>query len=262
VVRVEIPSIEEAAEKYIADAEARNLKPESLKKVREAIERLFLGFCAKRGYRLLKQLGVDSIREFRNSLVKRYAASTTRTRLGYVRSFLRFSHASGWMSANPAVAVKAPRSHRSPTLPFEEAEVEDMLAAADTFATYGKYGAGNRRRVRAMILLLRYSGLRISDASTLERSRLEGTKLFLYTQKTGTPVRVPLPQHVVGALHASPSDDPRYFFWNGQCRRTSAVKILGNDFQNSFQEGGCGERAHSSLPRHVCRPTAREGRTD
>jgi hypothetical protein len=33
-----------------------------------------------------------------------------------------------------------------PTLPFEEAEVEDMLAAADTFSANGKYGAGNRRR--------------------------------------------------------------------------------------------------------------------
>jgi integrase/recombinase XerD len=157
--------------------------------------------------------------------VKRYVATSAQTRLGYVRSFLRFCQASGWMSANPAVAVKAPRSQSPPTLPFDEAEVESMLAAADTVVTYGRYGAGNRKRVRAMILLLRYSGLRISDASTLERSRLEGMKLFLYTQKTGTPVRVPLPQHVVDALHESRSDDPRYFFWNGRCRRTSAVKI-------------------------------------
>jgi integrase/recombinase XerD len=111
-----------------------------------------------------------------------------------------------------------------------------MLAAADTFATYGKYGAGNRKRVRAMVLLLRYSGLRISDASTLERSRLEGTKLFLYTQKTGTPVRVPLPQHVVDALHESPSDDPRYFFWNGRCRRTSTVKIWETTFRTVFEK--------------------------
>ena len=132
--------------------------------------------------------------------------------------------------------VKAPRSQSVPTLPFDEAEIEAMLAAADTFATFGRYGAGNRKRVRAMILLLRYSGLRISDASTLERSRLEGTKLFLYTQKTGTPVRVPLPQHVVDALHASPSDDPRYFFWNGQCRRTFAVKIWETTFKTVFKK--------------------------
>ncbi len=34
-----------------------------------------------------------------------------------------------------------------------------MLAAAVTFVTYRLYGAGNRKRVKARILLLRYSGL-------------------------------------------------------------------------------------------------------
>jgi hypothetical protein len=29
-----------------------------------------------------------------------------------------------------------------PTLPFEKAEVEKMLAAADTFSANGEYGAG------------------------------------------------------------------------------------------------------------------------
>jgi site-specific recombinase XerD len=236
VVRVEIPTIKEAVDKYIADGEARNLNAESIKKMRDAVDRLFLGFCTKQGYRLLKQLGVDELREFRNSLVKKYAASSSQTRLEYVRGFLRFCQASGWISANPALAVKPPRSDSSPTLPFDEADIDTMLAAADTFTVKGNFGAGNRRRVRAMILLLRYSGLRISDASTLERSRLKGTKLFLYTQKTGTPVRVPLPQKVVDALHESPSDDAKYFFWNGRCLRTSTVKIWETTFKTVFEK--------------------------
>ncbi len=49
----------------------------------------------------------------------------------------------------------------------------------------------------AMILLLRYSGLRIQDAACLERTRLKDDKLFLYQQKTGTPVYCPLPQDIV-----------------------------------------------------------------
>jgi hypothetical protein len=74
-------------------------------------------------------------------------------------------------SANPALSVKPPKSNSSPTLPFEEEAIQRMLAAADTFTVKGNFGA-NRKRVRAMILLLRYLGLRISDASTLERSRV------------------------------------------------------------------------------------------
>ena len=148
VVRAEIPTIKVAVEKYIADGEARNLNAESSS---DAVERLFLGFCTRQGYRVLKQLGVDELREFRNSLAKKYAASSAQTRLEYVRGFLRFCQASGWISANPALAVKPPRSDSSPTLPFDEADIETMLAAADTFTVKGNFGAGNRKRVRAMI---------------------------------------------------------------------------------------------------------------
>jgi integrase/recombinase XerD len=236
VVRAEIPTLKEAVQKFVADGEARNLNAESLKKMRDAVERLFLGFCTKQGYRLLKQLGVDEVREFRNSLMKKYAASSAQTRLEYVRGFLRFCHGSGWISSNPALSVKPPKSDSSPTLPFEEAQIVKMLKAANTFTTNGNFRAGNRKRVRAMVLLLRYSGLRISDASTLERSRLNGTKLFIYTQKTGTPVWVPLPQRVVDAVNESPSDDPKYFFWNGRCLRTSAVKIWETTFKTVFEK--------------------------
>jgi integrase len=242
VVRTQTPTIQEAVEKFVADGRARNLRVESVKKLQDAVERLFLSFCSKKGYRLLKHLGVDEIREFRNELIKRYAASSTQTRLEYLRSFLRFCQSSGWILTNPALAVKPPRSDSHPTLPFDESEVDRMLAAARAFTTRGYFGGGKRARVEAMILLLRYSGLRISDASTLERSRLQGTKLFLYTQKTGTPVRIPLPQRVVDALLASPSEDPAYFFWNGCCLRTSTVKIWETTFRTVFEkaeiEGG------------------------
>ena len=78
--------------------------------------------------------------------------------------------------------------------------------------------------------------MRISDACTLERSRLNGTKLFLYTQKTAAPcVGSRYPKHVVDALNESPSDDPSYFFWNGRCLSTSAVKIWETTFKTVFR---------------------------
>jgi site-specific recombinase XerD len=36
--------------------------------------------------------------------------------------------------------------------------------------------------------------------------------------------------------YASLSDEPRYFFWNGQCRRTSAVKIWETTFKTVFKK--------------------------
>jgi hypothetical protein len=53
-----------------------------------------------------------------------------------------------------------------------------------------------------MVLLLRYSGLRMQDAACLARERLVDDQLFLYQQKTGFPVYCPLPPSVVEKLHA------------------------------------------------------------
>lgn len=88
----------------------------------------------------------------------------------------------------------------------------------------GRYlPAENARRLRGFVLLLRHSGLRISDAVTLERARIDGGKVFLYTAKTGTPVYVPLPDFLLTALEAVPRIREQYFFWNGESKRDSAT---------------------------------------
>jgi integrase/recombinase XerD len=55
---------------------------------------------------------------------------------------------------------------------------------------------------------MRWSGLRIRDAITLERTRLINDNLLLYQAKTGTPVYVPLPHQVADALRNVP-DGPK-----------------------------------------------------
>jgi len=85
-----------------------------------------------------------------------------------------------------------------------------------------------------MTLLMRWSGLRIRDAVTLERHRLHGDSLLLYQAKTGTPVYVPLPPQVVEALQnvpPGPKPNPRYFFWSGNGQPKSVVA----DWQRSYR---------------------------
>jgi integrase/recombinase XerD len=63
---------------------------------------------------------------------------------------------------------------------------------------------------------MRWSGLAIKDAVTLERSRISADgSVFLYRAKTGVPVYVPLPPRVHQLLRSLPSENPRYFFWSG-----------------------------------------------
>src|SRR5215471_15513940 len=91
-----------------------------------------------------------------------------------------------------------------------------------------------------MLLLLRWSGLRISDAAKLERSALTPDgKLFLYTQKTGQPVYVPLPPSVVKMLRELPNlDNSRYFFWNGRTSEETPGKQWWKTLKHIFRAAG------------------------
>jgi site-specific recombinase XerD len=106
--------------------------------------------------------------------------------LEYLRSFFRFCQDSGWVDRNPAMAVKSSKVEQNPTMPFSDDEVERVLVAARALTGFGRYG----RQIEPMVLLLRYSGLRIQDAACLERARLVDDKLFLYQQKPGRPCTV------------------------------------------------------------------------
>jgi integrase len=79
--------------------------------------------------------------------------------------------------------------------------------------------------------LLRYSGLRIGDATQLDVSRLNGNKLLLHTQKTGVPVYCVLPDAVAEALEVAPRSSERYFFWTG----ASTVRSAKGKWQRRLQ---------------------------
>lgn len=236
VVKAEVPTIREAVAKYLADAEARKLAPESIKKLRHTLEKRLLAYSAEEGVRLLKQLDLDRLRGFRASWT--YSPISARKRLETLRGFFRFCMQSGWVSANPAVLIKPPKVKDSPTLPFTPEQMAAILAAADKFWERGIYGAGNRVRIRALVLLLRHTGLRIMDAVCLERARVVDQRLFLYTQKTGTPVRIPLPKELMEALAVVPNHHADYFFWNARSLKTSAVKIWERTMTRVFELAG------------------------
>ncbi len=106
------------------------------------------------------------------------------------------------------------------------------MAALDR---YGTPGSRNRRRMRALVLLLRHSGLRIGDSVTLSCERIEADKLFLYTSKAGTPVYCPLPPFLVTALAAAIEPHERFFFWTGNGKPKSVISDWQSKLKDLFQ---------------------------
>lgn len=140
--------------------------------------------------------------------------STKRLEGVVIRSFFRWCVRQKLLHESPGQGLDLPAGDLSaPTLPLEAGEVVAMLAACDRIADDFA-----RRRARALILLLLYSGLRISDAAVLRRDALDATTghLRLRVMKTGVPLRVKLSTEACNALRNAPGEHPDYFFWDGR----------------------------------------------
>jgi len=214
-------SVKEAHERFEADAEDRNLRESTLKKFRVLFKQMD-AFASREGALFIKQWDLDTLRKFRHSWKDHgYSALKKWERL---RAFFRFAHESGWIDENPVKKLRKPEVKQAPTMPFTREEMIEILAACEKYPdNYGGTGQVNAKRVRALVLLLRYSGMRIGDAVTCSAERLAGSKLFLYTQKTDVPVNCKLPAFVAEALQSAPRENEKYFFWTAEGKVETAT---------------------------------------
>jgi integrase len=201
----------------------------------------FRTYCEGAGLRDIMQVGVEDLDAYRAS--RNLAPTTCLRELGTLRQFFGFCQDRRWIEENPAKKIKPPRNIRpEQVVPFTKTEVAKMLAACDEIGR----GSYERLRARATILLLRFTGLRISDVATLERDRLQGGQILLHTQKTGGAVFLPIPQELQSALDSLPVPrgtvgEPRHYFWNAVTSRRAVIGIaqrtLSAVFAKSKVEG-------------------------
>jgi integrase len=239
----ELPRIEMAVTRYLEDARARHLAEATLSKLTTIFEKQFLTWTKATGLRYLKELSPERLAEWRPTWKDEALAASKKYQR--VVGFFYFCMRMKWLWHNPMKALHPPKVKQDPTLPFTPGEVDAIVSACDRFRIQGVHGRGNRDRLRAMILLLRYSGLRIRDAATLQRERLQNGKLLLYMQKTGVPVFVPLPPFVMRALEDAPNMHPRYCFWSGNGLPKTAVADWQRSLRRLFDLAGVnGGHAH------------------
>lgn len=208
-----VATVYEAMNRHMAELAATKVSLPTRKKYRQLFDRLKAWTDAK-GLTLLSQLTVQAMRDFRSTWA--VAPITANKMLERLRSFCTFCVESGWMQKNPAKALKTVTDDRVPTLPFTPAEVSAILAAADEHCA-GKGGERLRwaKRLRALVLVLRWSALRISDAVMLRPEQIEGDTISLYQAKTGQHVRVPVAEEVIEALREIGAPGGYYFGHGG-----------------------------------------------
>jgi integrase len=229
-------SIEVACEKFLADAEARKLSKETIKKYKYVTAELKEKFAGVP----VHSVSVDDLRSLRNGW--KFAGSTARKRVEYLRAFFSFCVASGWMPTNPGKPLRLPKQTQVPTLPFSDAEWRDIVTALGLYGEiHWQSPAEICKQLRALVFVMRYSGLRISDAVSLKRERVSLGKndgrLFLYQAKTGQPVWIPISKEVMDTLAECKENDSHYF-WFGPGNLATAIAKWQARLQKVFKIAG------------------------
>jgi len=229
-------SLEAARDDFLEDLVRQKRSATTERKYRIIFSRLE-AFAGDHGITHLKQFSLPLLRKCVATWPD--APLTQQKNIERLRCLFRYAMESGWVESNPAKGVKAPAVKDKPTLPFTEPEMIDIIAACDRFPSQQvRRGLSVRSRIKALVLLMRYSGLRITDAVMLAVGKIQGNRLILYTQKTGVPVFTVLPDFVVTALDECPRSHPSYFFWTGQGSAESTRKYWDKKLRTLFETAG------------------------
>jgi integrase/recombinase XerD len=229
-------TLDQAWLRFMADLDARKLHPATVRKYR-LLQKQMKEFVAYKGISFLSQLDIDTIGEFRNGW--KDGALSASKKLERLRAFSRFAVKRKWIAECPVSDLKAPKVSMKPTMPFTHEEMGRILGAVDIYCQKTPAnGLENARRLRAFVLLLRYSGMRISDVVNLSAERFVGKRLFLYTQKTGVPVHIVVPEFVLRAVESTPRKSENHFFWSGVGKLESIVRSWQTRLRRLFQLAG------------------------
>jgi integrase/recombinase XerD len=196
---------------YLALATKNNLSPETIRKYKHLFTQME-AFATKRGVELVKSFDLQATTEFRLSWVDGPLSASKK--LERLRSVMTFAVDRDWLPKNFASMIAAPKVEPNPTLPFTKDEMSRIIAAAK-----------KDQRTYTFILVMRSSGLRISDVTKLAVKELKDNRLFLYQAKTGEPVSILLDPLVADALRAVVplNRNKDYFFWTGKSPVSAAA---------------------------------------
>lgn len=228
-------SISEMIKRYKAIlVSQRNVQPQSIVANIDPVEIALFRFGLEHKLQYIDQFThehLDKLVEHWNE----FATNTRTQRIGIIKRMFDLALRKKWITSDPAELLFRPkRETYGKTQPFElETEDKAVLKAAWNWES-GKKNARNKKlspwarfplAATGLVYLLRYTGLRISDAimfqpSMLRKMLIGEQELYCYfvpeQQKTKQPVWIPLSNEISGPIVKAPSISAKYPFWDGK----------------------------------------------
>jgi integrase/recombinase XerD len=202
--------IRAAIEVFLADKKVTGITQDVLNKYTRELARL-RDYCEDRGVYIVAGLTREILTGYASTWERQYPSTQTRSVVRTrCRGFLTYCYQAEWIPRIPALPKIT--VDEVETMPLNDDEYDRLLDAADKFE-----GPAPAKLVRALVQLMRWSGLAITDALTLPTARFTnaGGKYRVVTQrtKTGTDVSIVLPPHVGREILSLDVED--YLFWDG-----------------------------------------------
>jgi integrase/recombinase XerD len=164
----------------------------------------------------------------------RLAPASQNLYVSHLHRFFKWTVQAECLDRDPSALVKRQKYERIQTHPLTSPEqFAEILAAtykldADRYKLRDvpEYG----RDLRAIFMLMRWTGIRIIDALMLKRTAVTDGRLNLTTKKTGKAIKDrPLPQSVIDAFNAIPVQPhvrDGYYFWSVSCEDEDNLTIV------------------------------------
>lgn len=221
--------ITKATADYIQDCVDRGLGPETIEGYECALEHMTKYMHGIAIFELGK-ITPDSMKKFRSTWPKLgIVAKSSKNKIQrQIKTF--FKNCCEQVKCmdindNPALALTCIQGEEDvAALPFYDDQFEAIIDATWIYEDSNRFRDA-ALRLRALILLMRWSGLAIRDALTLPKWRIVDGILKGKRTKTKVRVEVALPADVIEVLEAAAAinDNPEYFFWNGTAKPRSLV---------------------------------------
>jgi integrase/recombinase XerD len=222
-------TVTEAKDGFLSECKNRELSDHTIYKYQLLLSRLE-STAAQNGLLQIKELNTDFLRLFRSHWTHR--GTSALKRLEELRAFFRFCRENGWISDNPAVNLKPPRFDEPPREPFTEEEMERIERACSNLR-----GTPHRLQLKVLVRLLIDTGLRIGDVVNLQQDKIVQGQLRVRTEKTGTPVCIPLTNALLSQLDSvQPSNG--FYFWTGESKLKSRIGNWQRSLKRLFRAAG------------------------
>jgi site-specific recombinase XerD len=223
-------AIEEAWGKYTGIIQAqRDVKDNSVQNSYGPVKNALLRFATSKGVTAMNQTSET----FCDELVATWKTLGANTRHHYIQitqDFFRVAASREWIAKDPTTQLVRPkRTRNKSTLPYDlENEDPKLVAAIPTwFGTRDRLGhsvwAKHPLTAAALMYVLRFTGLRMSDATLFEprslvKRTVEGREVYCYylssQEKTDEPVFIPIRPDVAEYIIAAPRLTERYAFYD------------------------------------------------